>query len=300
MTTSPTPLESSVKTRPTPVLATLLAAVLLVLGGALTAGAAAVTTPDGPTGWLRVGHLSPDTPKAEVQLTPFTGGPTETLTEASFGDLSDYERVPVGTYTVALAPAGDPDAAPMLSRSVEVTEGSARTVITTGEGDDVRATVLDDDLTPPGPGQAKVRLVSAANSADSVDATVVDGPRLAAGLGTGSATGYAEVAAQDWDVALSAAGTAPADGLRSTVAVQAGGVYTLVALDAPGGGLELRAVKDSAGSTGGTGAMPTGGVDAGGGGLADQSPAVAPTTLAASALLLAVAGLLVVRRRAVA
>ncbi|GAB3988146.1 DUF4397 domain-containing protein [Nocardioides marmoraquaticus] len=287
----------------TTAVATLVTSLLLALAGTLTSAAGAATGPeDDPTGWLRVGHLSPDTPKAEVRLTPFAGGRPTTLTEASFGDLSDYERIPVGTYTVALVPADDADAPPMLSRSVEVTEGSARTVIATGEGDDVRATVLDDDLTPPAAGQAKVRLVSAASGVDAVDATVVDGPRLAAGLGTGTATGYAEVAAQDWDVTLSAAGDRADEGAASTVGVRAGGVYTLVALDAPGGGLELRAVMDSAGSTGGSGAMPTGGVDAGAGGLADQGagPAV-PAALGAGALLLvAAAGLVAVRRRAAA
>lgn len=294
-------------TRPATALAALLGALLLVLTGALTGAAGAATTPggagegsDGPTGWLRVGHLSPDTPKAQVRLTPFAGGDPEVLTEASFGDLSDYERLPVGLYSVALLPVGEADAAPMLSRSVEVTEGSARTVVATGEGDDVRATVLDDDLTPPAAGQAKVRLVSAVNGADAVDASVVGGPDLATDLGSGSATGYAEVPAQEWAVTLQASG-ASGPGTQSTVGVRAGGVYTLVALDAPDGGLELRAVKDGAGSTAATGAMPTGGVDAGGGGLAADAGHPAASLLGVGALVLAAAaGLTAVRRRAAA
>lgn len=298
-------MKPLVTTRPTTVLAALLTSVLLVLAGALTGAAAAASGPgegsDGPTGWLRVGHLSPDTPKAQVRLTPFAGGEPSVLTEASFGDLSDYERLPVGLYSVALLPVGEAGATPMLSRSVEVTEGSARTVVATGEGDDVRATVLDDDLTAPAAGQAKVRLVSAVNGADAVDASVVGGPDLATGLGSGSATGYAEVPAQEWAVTLRASGTS-GSGTESTVGVRAGGVYTLVALDSADGGLELRAVKDGAGSTAATGAMPTGGVDAGGGGLAaDAAHPSASSLLGLGALVLAAAaGVAAVRRRAAA
>lgn len=295
----PTPtLESPVTTRSLPRLLSLLLAALLVLAGTLAGAGAASAATDGPTGWLRVGHLSPGTPKAEVRLTPFSGGEPTTLTEATYGELSGYERLPVGTYTVALLPEGRPDASPMLSRSVEVTEGGARTVVATGEGDDVRATVLDDDLTPPAAGQAKVRLLSAATGPDAVDADVVGGPSLATDLATGSATGYAEVPAQQWDVRLSATGGDGAS--ESRVPVRAGGVYTLVALDAPQGGLRLRAVKDSGGSTESSGAMPSGGMDTGGGGLADAGSVEAPGTAAplAAGALLALAGAVVVRRRA--
>lgn len=284
--------------RPTRLVAALAAALLLLLGGTLTGAASAATSPEQaePTGWLRVGHLSPGTPKVEVRLTPFAGGEPTTLTEAAFGDLSDYQRLPVGLYTVGLLPADQPQGSPMLSRSVEVVEGGARTVVATGEGDDIRATVLDDDLTPPPAGEAKVRLVSAVNGVDAVDATVVDGPVLASGLGSGSATGYADVAAQDWEVTLAASGTDVVDGVRNTVTVEPGGVYTLVALDTAQGGLELRAVQDSGASTDRGGAMPTGGVDAGGGGLAPEATSPTPW-LVGSGLLLALAGAVAVRGR---
>lgn len=271
-------------------------AALLVTAVALGAGTAQAAASE--TGWIRVGHLSPGTPKADVRLTPFEGGETTTLTEASFGDLSTYERVPTGLYTVSLVEAGRPDADAMLSRNVEIGSGGASTVIATGRGDDVRATVLQDDLTPPAEGQAKVRLISAATATAPVDASVVDGPTLARDLRTGAATGYADVAAQTWQVEL-----ATADGSQratSRVPVDAGGVYTLVALDTQSGGIELRAVQDSGSSTSPSGAMPSGGVDAGAGGNA--APAAPATSLAlggvaALSVLGAVGGAALLRRR---
>jgi hypothetical protein len=294
---------TSTRPRPTPRRAASLAALvalLVALPGALLSGASAASTDT--TGWIRVGHLSPDTPKAEVRLTPFAGGETQTLTEAEFGDLSSYERVPVGLYTVSLVEADAPDATAMLSRNVEITEGGAATVVATGEADQVRATVLQDDLTPPADGQAKVRLISAATQTDDIEASVTDGPVLARGLATGTATGYADVDAQTWDIELSAGDST--ESTTSRVPVEAGGVYTLVALDAPQGGLELSAVLDSGSSTSRSGAMPSGGVDAGAGGLADTGAAAsAAWTLPAGGLLLVglgVLGAVALRRSAAA
>lgn len=269
-------------------LALLLALLVgLVVAAGAGAPAQAAAGEPGATGWIRVGHLSPDTPKADVRLTPFEGGAPTTLGEAAFGDLSSYERLPVGLYTLSLVDSATPDADAMLSRSVEVREGSAATVIATGAEGDVSTTVLQDDLAPPSEGQAKVRLISAATDAEAVEASVTDGPVLARGLRTGAATGYAEVPAQTWTIDFSAA-----DGTGSStqrVPVEAGGVYTLVALDAPSGGLELRAVQDSESSTARSGAMPSGGVDTGAGGLAAEGgPSVAPTAaLAGTGLVVA-------------
>ncbi len=271
------------------------ALVLLLLTG-IAVGAAPAQAAAAETGWIRVGHLSPGTPKADVRLTPFEGGETTTLTQASFGDLSSYERVPTGLYTVSLVEAGEPDADAMLSRNVEVSDGGASTVIATGTGDDVRATVLQDDLTPPAEGQAKVRLISAATETAPVDASVVDGPTLARDLRTGAATGYADVAAQTWQIEL--ATTDGSERALSRVPVEAGGVYTLVALDTPGGGLELRAVQDSGSSTAPSGAMPRGGMDTGAGGTAGPAVPVAPLAVGGTLALALVVGSALVRRRA--
>lgn len=275
-------------------LAGLVAALVLGTAGAVSATAPSTTSAttatapaaDADTGWVRAGHLSPATPKADITLTPFSGGDPVTIEGVSFSDITDYARVPVGIYTLAIRPAGEPEALPMVSASVRVDPGTASTVIATGEDGPVDVQVIDDDLTPPTDGEAKVRLISAASTSEPVTASVVDGPVLASEVTTGSATGYAEVAAQTWDIDVVAGdATAPA----SSVPVEAGGVYTLLVLGNDDDGLTLSAVQDSAGS----GQMPTGGVDTGAGGLADAAPgagagssATTPAVLAAGALLL--------------
>ncbi|SDR74618.1 protein of unknown function [Nocardioides scoriae] len=286
--------------RATAVVATVLVATLVTLAGGLVAAAsAAPVTADPTTGWIRAGHLSPGTPKADVRLTPFKGGRTQTLSNVAFGELTDYERVPTGLYTVSLVRAGSPmSAAPMISQNVRVSEGAASTVIATGEGEQVRATVLSDDLTAPPAGQAKVRLVSAATDPGTVDAKVVAGPTLAQDVTTGSSTGYADVGAQTWSVQV--AGSDGEGSVTRRVPVEAGGVYTLVALNDAQGGLELKAVQDSGSSTAADGAMPTGGVDTGAGGLADSQDGGTGTLATLLAAAVAAGGVLLLRRRVTA
>lgn len=284
--------------------AAVLVATLLALAGGLVsaapaaaaAPAASAVTADSTTGWIRAGHLSPGTPKADVRLTPFRGGQAQTLSNVAFGELTDYERVPTGLYTVSLVRAGSPtSAAPMISQNVRVSEGAASTVIATGKGEQVRATVLSDDLTAPSVGQAKVRLVSAATDPSSVDAEVVAGPTLAEDVTTGSSTGYADVDAQTWSVQVAGSDGGPT--VTRQVPVKAGGVYTLVALNDAQGGLQLKAVQDSGSSTAANGAMPSGGVDTGAGGLAGSQDTGAGSlaTLLVAAVL--AGGLVVLRRR---
>lgn len=289
------------------ILVTAMVAALCALAGGVTHTASAATTAGGPTGWIRAGHLSLGTPKADVRLTPFEGGRPEVLANVSFGQLTDYERVPTGLYTVSLVRAGSPmSAAPMISQNVRVSEGGAATVVATGSGDDVRTTVLADDLTAPPTGQAKVRLLSAATDPATIDATVVGGPSLAQDVATGSSTGYADVDAQTWSIEI--AGSDGTGAITRRVPVEAGGVYTLVALDGVGGELELRAVQDSASSTAADGAMPSGGVDTGAGGLSpgrtgdahghDPVTALTASVLGSGSLaLIGLVGVLGLRRR---
>lgn len=224
-------------------------------------------------GWVRAGHLSPGTPKADITLTPFSGGDPLTIRGVAFADVTDYLRVPAGLYTLAIRAEDQPDAQPMVTANVVVAEGSASTVIATGEDGPAQVQVVSDDLTPPSEGTAKVRLISAAGTDEPVTASVVDGPTLAEDVTTGSATGYAEVAAQTWDIEVAAGDTtAPA----ASIAVEAGGVYTLLVLGDDVDGLELQAIQDSAG----TGSMPQGGVDTGAGGTAvgpTDGDALSPT-----------------------
>jgi hypothetical protein len=133
--------------------------------------------------------------------------------------------------------------------------------------------VLPDDLAPPPPGKARLRVISAAAAAKSLDVFRAGGPPLPAKLPSASTSGYVDVAAGATTLEV-----APNGGTRTAqpVTLAAGSVYSVVVLDKAGGGLVVRTVLDAAS----TGVTPVGGVETGAGGAA---PAVGGLTAARAA-----------------
>lgn len=216
------------------------------------------------SGMLRLAHLSPDTPAVDVYLDSVsTPGQMTTLVAmpgVGYGTVSDYHDVPPGVYAVSMRDAGaDPDSPPVLSTTVQVTPGSAHTIAGVGHFSDLGLKVLDDDLTPPSSGQARVRVVSAAAGAPMLDASA-GGVPLATGLAFAQTGGYATVPGDTAQLELTVEGNST----ELPLDLAAGSVYSLLVLDRPEGGLTVRTVLDAAG----TGVMPTGGVETGAGGTA--------------------------------
>ncbi len=84
----------------------LLAASALLLGipAAATASAASATT---GTGWIRLAHLSPNTPAVDVYLYSFGNSNAEiVLHHVAYGTVSPYEVVTAGDYSVAMRASG--------------------------------------------------------------------------------------------------------------------------------------------------------------------------------------------------
>jgi len=136
--------------------------------------------------------------------------------------------------------------------------------------------VLDDDLSSPPAGQASVRVIQAATSSPHVDVNVQTGQVLADQASFPSATGYAAVPAGSVNVELSAAVyEAPT---VEKLDLAPGTVNSLVVLDGTAGHpLRLVKVVDATGmgAAGATQALPTGGIQTGGGGTAPH-PGSAP------------------------
>jgi hypothetical protein len=267
-------------------LATVTAAVLFVLAGLLAAPASAASA-----GWIRLAHLSPDTPRVDVYLTSFSSpGVNVVLKGVGYGSLSAYQRIQPGTYTVAMRNAGTPDdGEPMLSTTVTVKEGRAYTVAGVGRRSELELRVINDDLTPPPAGKAKVRVIQASWVADAVDVSTSAGLPVATDAQFATTTRYAVVPAGAWTLTVD-----PENGvvepLTQTVDVQAGSVYSLLVLEnASGDALQLVARGDSAGAA----LMPRGGVRTGEGGLA--APSSSPLPAGAAAIL--ALGLAVLARR---
>jgi hypothetical protein len=245
----------------------------------------------GPVGYVRLAHLSPDTPDVDVYLSAVTGGATQRFPGVGYGTVSTYLSVPTGTYAVAMraagAPATDP---PVLTTNVTVEQGKAYTVAGVGKHADLGLKVIDDDLSLPPAGKVKVRVIQASVRAPVLTVAIAGGAVIADNIAFATTTDYLDVAPGHWTLKAQGAGGSPSSTLTATLSQ--GDVYSLIVLDAKtGNGLTAQLRADAQR----TGTVPTGGVATGAGGTAQRWPLV-PIAVAA-VLLVAGTALLLTRRR---
>jgi hypothetical protein len=275
---------------------TLLAGSLLLAAGAVAvpATAAAAASTSSGYGWVRLAHLSPNTPAVDVYLYSYGMPNAEiVLHHVSYGTVSPYEKVAHGEYTVAMRAAGAaPSTKPVLSTNLMVHPGHAYTVAGMGPEKELRLQVLDDRLSTP-KGKALVRVIQASLKEHRV--TVRAGHRrLANDLAFASVTGYTTAQPGSWPVHA----TGGTESWSGTEQLTAGSIHTLVVLDSASG-LKVTDLMDAAGSS----MMPSGGAATGLGGTA-PGPAPSPLPwlagLAGGLALVAAAGIRLRRSRAVA
>ena len=237
-----------------------------------------------------------------------------------------------GDYTFSMRPAGaSVDTTAVVTSSAHIEADAAYTFEALGVLSSISSTVLDDDLSSPPAGQASVRVIQAATSSPHVDVNVqtgqvladqasfeakalgatapfsphVDvnlqtGPVLATQAAFASATGYAAVPAGSVNVELSAAVyEAPT---VEKLDLAPGTVNSLVVLDGTAGHpLRLVKVVDATGmgAAGATQALPTGGIQTGGGGTAPHpgSAPLLPAGVAVGFLALMVPATVVTTRK---
>jgi hypothetical protein len=250
------------------------------------------------TGSLRVAHLSPDTPAVDVAVAPLLPGSdqpltdpgTDLVTDLSYGSVGDVARLAPGAYAVSVRAAGSARTVPpVLSARVDVPAGAARTVTLSGRFAGLALHPLSDDLSPPPPGSARVRVLAAAGAAPALDVAVRGGSVLATALPFGAAGEPRTVPAGDGTLTVAGGSGAPAEVPASFAA---GSVVTLLVLDAPDGGLTVRPALDAAGPA----VVPAGGVEAGTGPV--PGPPAALAALAVAAAVVAALGATARRWRA--
>jgi hypothetical protein len=253
-------------TRATRRIAMLLAASALLLGiPAAVASASSATT---GTGWIRLAHLSPNTPPVDVYLYSFGNSNAQiVLHHVAYGTVSPYEVVNAGDYSVAMRSAGaSPSSQPVLSTSVTVEAGHAYTVAGMGPESGLRLQVLDDSLTTPA-GKSLVRVIQASLKQPSVKFHCSCAPGAAGDIVTkasfASVSPYATIPPGTWTMSA----TGPTDAATLPVTLTAGTVHTEVVLDGANG-LEIVNLIDAAGA----GQPPAGGVTTGFGGTAGHGP----------------------------
>ena len=244
------------------------------------------------SGYVRLAHLSPDTPAVDVYLRSESGAVEPQIFRAvAYGAMSQYLRLPAGRYEVAMREAGAPAATkPVLTVEVGVRSGGAYTVAGVGRFADLGLRVLEDDLRLPGPGRSKVRIIQASVKAPVLDVAGQNGTRIADGVEFATTTAYREVAPGRWSVRVEPTGGGKTSVLPCTLG--AGSVYSLVVLDDERGGLKPQLHVDAVRQ----GTVPLGGVATGDGGSRPASPLPTALWLAGVAAVLT-AGLVVTLRR---
>jgi hypothetical protein len=269
-------------------LVSALAALLLAAIALLATPSPARAEP--AVGYVRLAHLSPDTPKVDVYLSKISDSSfkTQKFEHVGYGIMSEYLPLPVGTYGVAMRNEGAPEsAAPVLTTQVTVEAGAAYTVAGVGKFAGLGLKVLTDDLTRPVNGKSKVRVIQASVASPVLDVSLANGTPIAKAVPFAATTDYQLVTPGDWNLALRGSGSDKVTNLRCTMA--SGSVYSLLVLDS-GSGLKLELRLDASGGA----SAPSGGVEAGGG--PTSTPGNQRWILAGAGVVL-VAGLVVVAVR---
>ena len=152
-------------------------------------------------GMVRVAHLSPNAPNVDVYVDE-----SAVLEDVSFSTVSGYLEVPAGDRQVEITAAGDEEAS-VFEGTVTVEADTAYTIAAVGEiGDDgdqpFQPQVLQDDLSEPGEGMARVRAVHTSPDAPAVDVTVASsGDALFDGVSYGQ-SGAVEVPSGDYTLEI--------------------------------------------------------------------------------------------------
>ena len=265
-----------------------------VAAAALAALALAATPASAAAGdgYVRLAHLSPDTPAVDVYLISTENKIKEqTFRGVAYGAMSNYLRLPAGTYSVAMRKAGaGASTKPVLTTQVAVETGAAYTVAGVGRYADLGLRVLRDDLKLPGTDESKVRVIQASVKAPVLDVNGATGATIANSVAFATTTPYKQVKPGRWTVRVQpSGGGSVASELPCTLG--AGNVYSLLILDDSHGGLRPELHLDAARQ----GAMPQGGVATGAGGTQPRSDL--PMALLLAGLAAALAGGIVVALR---
>lgn len=239
----------------------LLAATALLLG--IPAAAASASSATTGTGWIRLAHLSPNTPPVDVYLYSLGNSNAQiVLHHVAYGTVSPYEAVTAGDYSVAMRATGaSPSSQPVLSTSVTVKADHAYTVAGMGPESGLRLEVLNDTLTTPS-GKSSVRVIQASLKEQTVKFTC-GGQTIVPKATFASVSSYQAIPANTWTMEAIGSG----DTATGRFAMNEGTVHTMVVLDGTNG-LEIVNLLDAAGA----GKPPAGGVTTGFGGTAGHGP----------------------------
>jgi uncharacterized protein DUF4397 len=257
------------------------AGLVLVLCAAGLLAVPMASSAQGSAALVRVAHFSRDAPAVDVYVND-----DRVLSGVAYPAVSKYLELPAGSYTFAVRPAGAAASSdPVIEETAGVKGGAAYTVAAVGALADIKAAIFADDLSAPGSGKSKVRVIHAAPEVPAVDVAVKDGPTLFEGAKFPSATDYAEVDAASYPVQVKPAGGDEVL-LEANLAVKAGTIYSVAAIGGAGKDVRLLPIVDATG----TGQAPHGGIATGAGGTAPGAAIPGLTLVLAGGAVLLLTG----------
>jgi hypothetical protein len=240
-------------------------------------------------GYIRLAHLSPDTPKVDVYVSSFgTEDDPTVLRSVGYGMFSPYQRVPAGSYTIAMRLEGaSASGPPVLSTTVQLEAHTAATVAGMGKQANLKLVTLTDGMELPGTDQSKVRVIHAAMTVLVVDSVELAGSQVATDLDFAAFTDYNAVSAGATTVQVDAGSVTATHSLD----LVAGATYTVVVRDLETG-IGVLPIQDFAAAN----QIPTGGVNAGLDGSVTGRHAGSWTLVALTMAVAGIAGLAVTWR----
>ncbi len=191
---------------------------------------------------LRVVHASPNAPAVDVVVNDNFASPL--VSHLSFPEFTPFVNVAPATYNVKVTDSATQKLVP-IDASMSPKAGISYTVLAVGNLAALEPLIVTDDPRRVAT-QAKVRIIHASPAAQNVDIYVTApganignvAPTLA-NVPFKANTGFLALAAGSYDVTVTPTGSKTAAIGPATIAVTAGGVYTAIARDAPGGGAPL-------------------------------------------------------------
>jgi hypothetical protein len=167
-----------------------------------------VETPD--PAWLQVAHLAPFAMDPGTAVT-VTLNSAPALTDFAYGDSTGYIELPAGDYDVEVWPAGS--SSPAITGTISLMPGSYYSAIAIGDGvnQDLGLVLLEDDLSAPAAGNFKIRLGHLAPFAPGGATADVyaNGAPVLTDVEFGDITGFLELPAGTYDIAITAPGGDP-------------------------------------------------------------------------------------------
>jgi Domain of unknown function (DUF4397) len=165
------------------------------------------------------------------------------LTNIGFGAGASYQGTSSGNHTFEIFQTGT-TTNPFFDGTLTLSSGD-NTLVSSNVFSNTAftITVFADNNTLPASGGVKLRIINASSTVGSVDVYVfqppatIQGDPTIAGVQYKTASSYLPIAAGNYEVTMTQAGTLnPIQGLDDTYSLTAGQIRTLVILDSPSGG----------------------------------------------------------------